>query len=233
MANTIIRVNNLTATVKLNNGEILTTVNKVSFEMCMGKSYAVVGKSGSGKTSLISVLGFLNSSFDGDYFYRDMAVKGMTDKELAKLRSQEIGFVFQNYSLVNHLKVWENIELPLVYSKSKLSTKQRQSKIIELLKMVGLEYRKNDFPSNLSGGEQQRVAIARALIASPQILIGDEPTGALDKNTGEAVMGLLHNMVEYQNIMMILVTHDYDLARKCDVIISMDGGKIVNVSSSA
>lgn len=232
MENTLIRVHELTAKVKLNNGEILTTVNKVSFEMKKGISYAIVGKSGSGKTSLISVLGLLNSSFEGDYFYRGTPVKELTDKELSHLRSQEVGFVFQNYSLIDHLRVWENIELSLIYGKSRLNAKQRQTKISELLRRIGLEQRKNDFPSNLSGGEQQRVAIARALIASPQILICDEPTGALDKKTGEAVMELLHRMVEQQGTMLILVTHDIDLANTCSVILTMDGGKITDVSSA-
>ena len=213
MSDTIIHVKGLTAKVKLNNGEMLTTVNNVEFSMVNGKSYAIVGKSGSGKTSLVSVLGLLNSSFEGEYFYENKLVNSMSDKSLSKLRSQKLGFVFQNYSLIEHLRVWENIELPLIYAKSKLN-------------------RQNDFPSNLSGGEQQRIAIARALVASPEVLICDEPTGALDKKTGEYVMQLLQSLVNQQNVMLILVTHDPDLAQNCDVILTMDGGRITDVSNS-
>lgn len=232
MSDTIIHVKGLTAKVKLNNGEMLTTVNNVEFSMVNGKSYAIVGKSGSGKTSLVSVLGLLNSSFEGEYFYENKLVNSMSDKSLSKLRSQKLGFVFQNYSLIEHLRVWENIELPLIYAKSKLNRQQRDDRIEELLKMVHLEDRKNDFPSNLSGGEQQRIAIARALVASPEVLICDEPTGALDKKTGEYVMQLLQSLVNQQNVMLVLVTHDLDLAQNCDVILTMDGGRITDVSNS-
>lgn len=232
MSDTIIHVKGLTAKVKLNNGEMLTTVNNVEFSMVNGKSYAIVGKSGSGKTSLVSVLGLLNSSFEGEYFYENKLVNSMSDKSLSKLRSQKLGFVFQNYSLIEHLRVWENIELPLIYAKSKLNRQQRDDRIEELLKMVHLEDRKNDFPSNLSGGEQQRIAIARALVASPEVLICDEPTGALDKKTGEYVMQLLQSLVNQQNVMLILVTHAPDLAQNCDVILTMDGGRITDVSNS-
>ena len=232
MSDTIIHVKGLTAKVKLNNGEMLTTVNNVEFSMVNGKSYAIVGKSGSGKTSLVSVLGLLNSSFEGEYFYENKLVNSMSDKSLSKLRSQKLGFVFQNYSLIEHLRVWENIELPLIYAKSKLNRQQRDDRIEELLKMVHLEDRKNDFPSNLSGGEQQRIAIARALVASPEVLICDETTGAVDKKTGEYVMQLLQSLVNQQNVMLILVTHEHALAQNCDVILTMDGGRITDVSNS-
>ena len=232
MKKSIIRVEGLTATVKLNNGDFLTTVNNVGFQLSSGESYAIVGKSGSGKTSLISVLGLLNSAFQGEYYYEGMSVSKMSDKELSRLRSREFGFVFQNYSLIEHLRVWENIELPLIYAKTKLNKKQRQNKIIKLLQMVGLENIQMDFPSVLSGGEQQRVAIARALVSSPHILICDEPTGALDKKTGEYVIKLLLDLVKMEKITLLLVTHDPDLAKTCNTIFTMDEGRITNVSCS-
>lgn len=232
MKKSIIRVEGLTATVKLNNGDFLTTVNNVGFQLSSGESYAIVGKSGSGKTSLISVLGLLNSAFQGEYYYEGMSVSKMSDKELSRLRSREFGFVFQNYSLIEHLRVWENIELPLIYAKTKLNKKQRQNKIIKLLQMVGLENRQMDFPSVLSGGEQQRVAIARALVSSPHILICDEPTGALDKKTGKYVIKLLLDLVKMKKITLLLVTHDPDLAKTCNTIFTMDEGRITNVSCS-
>ena len=230
MCDNVIRVEGLTAKIKLNNGEILTTVNDANFCLRRGESYAVVGKSGSGKTSLVSILGLLNSSFHGEYFFDDVAVKKLSDRKLSKLRSEKFGFVFQNYSLIPHLRVWENIELPLIYARAKLKTKQRKKRISELLEMVGLKDRENEFPSSLSGGEQQRVAIARALVAFPEVLICDEPTGALDKKTGEHIMNILYDSVKKENTMLILVTHDPDLAISCDKVLTMDEGRIISVS---
>ena len=151
---------------------------------------------------------------------------GLKDRELSMLRANNIGFVFQNYSLIKHLRVWENIELPLLYAKKAFSKKQRQEIILELLKSVGLESKENDYPVNLSGGEQQRVAIARALAVSPEAILCDEPTGALDKKTGKQIMELLHNIVQEKGIMLLLVTHDPDIAETCDTIFEMDGGRI-------
>ena len=230
MCDNVIRVEGLTAKIKLNNGEILTTVNDANFCLRRGESYAVVGKSGSGKTSLVSILGLLNSSFHGEYFFDDVAVKKLSDRKLSKLRSEKFGFVFQNYSLIPHLRVWENIELPLIYARAKLKTKQRKKRISELLEMVGLKDRENEFPSSLSGGEQQRVAIARALVDFPEVLICDEPTGALDKKTGEHIMNILYDSVKKENTMLILVTHDPDLAISCDKVLTMDEGRIISVS---
>lgn len=226
----LIRVENLTATVKLNNGDTLITVNNVGFELFSGKSYAIIGKSGSGKTSLISILGLLNSSFEGIFEYKGISIKNLNDKEISRMRSQKIGFVFQNYSLIKHLKVWENIELSLLYSKKICSKEERKKRILEVLAMVSLEDRFYDYPSGLSGGEQQRVAIARALATSPEILICDEPTGALDNKTGEKVIKILLDAVLKERTTLLLVTHDNDIAQNCDIIMNMDGGRISNVS---
>ena len=223
MCDNVIRVEGLTAKIKLNNGEILTTVNDANFCLRRGESYAVVGKSGSGKTSLVSILGLLNSSFHGEYFFDDVAVKKLSDRKLSKLRSEKFGFVFQNYSLIPHLRVWENIELPLIYARAKLKKKQRKKRISEFLEMVGLKDRENEFPSSLSGGEQQRVAFT-------EVLICDEPTGALDKKTGEHIMNILYDSVKKENTMLILVTHDPDLAISCDKVLTMDEGRIISVS---
>lgn len=167
----LIQIKNLTAAVRLNNGDTLVTVNNASIELKRGNSYAIVGKSGSGKTSLISIIGLLNRSYKGEYLYDGVSVSALTDRELSMLRANNIGFVFQNYSLIKHLRVWENIELPLLYAKKNMDRKQRQEVIRNLLKSVGLEDKENDYPANLSGGEQQRVAIARALTVSPEAII--------------------------------------------------------------
>lgn len=222
----LIQIKNLTAAVRLNNGDTLVTVNNASIELKRGNSYAIVGKSGSGKTSLISIIGLLNRSYKGEYLYDGVSVSALTDRELSMLRANNIGFVFQNYSLIKHLRVWENIELPLLYAKKNMDRKQRQEVIRNLLKSVGLEDKENDYPANLSGGEQQRVAIARALTVSPEAILCDEPTGALDKKTGQQIMELLLQIVRENNIMLLLVTHDSDIANTCDTIFEMDEGRL-------
>lgn len=222
----LIQIKNLTAAVRLNNGDTLVTVNNASIELKRGNSYAIVGKSGSGKTSLISIIGLLNRSYKGEYLYAGVSVSALTDRELSMLRANNIGFVFQNYSLIKHLRVWENIELPLLYAKKNMDRKQRQEVIRNLLKSVGLEDKENDYPANLSGGEQQRVAIARALTVSPEAILCDEPTGALDKKTGQQIMELLLQIVRENNIMLLLVTHDSDIANTCDTIFEMDEGRL-------
>ena len=222
----LIQIKNLTAAVRLNNGDTLVTVNNASIELKRGNSYAIVGKSGSGKTSLISIIGLLNLSYKGEYLYDGVSVSALTDRELSMLRANNIGFVFQNYSLIKHLRVWENIELPLLYAKKNMDRKQRQEVIRNLLKSVGLEDKENDYPANLSGGEQQRVAIARALTVSPEAILCDEPTGALDKKTGQQIMELLLQIVRENNIMLLLVTHDSDIANTCDTIFEMDEGRL-------
>ena len=213
-------------TCRQNRYATLVTVNNASIELKRGNSYAIVGKSGSGKTSLISIIGLLNRSYKGEYLYDGVSVSALTDRELSMLRANNIGFVFQNYSLIKHLRVWENIELPLLYAKKNMDRKQRQEVIRNLLKSVGLEDKENDYPANLSGGEQQRVAIARALTVSPEAILCDEPTGALDKKTGQQIMELLLQIVRENNIMLLLVTHDSDIANTCDTIFEMDEGRL-------
>ena len=133
----IIQIKDLSATVKLNNGDTLVTVNNANMELKRGYSYAVTGKSGSGKTSLISIIGLLNRSYKGEYCYNGTSVSSLTDRQLSMLRANNIGFVFQNYSLIKHLRVWENIELPLLYAKKILDKMQRKEMIHSLLKSVG------------------------------------------------------------------------------------------------
>ena len=187
---------------------------------------AVIGPSGSGKSTLLNICGGLDSPTSGNVFIRGTDISGLPDEKATVFRRENIGFVFQNYSLIKHLRVWENIELPLLYAKKSFTAKQRHEIITGLLKSVGLESKENDYPINLSGGEQQRVAIARALAVSPEAILCDEPTGALDKKTGTQIMELLHSVVKENGIMLLLVTHDPDIADTCDTIFEMDGGRI-------
>ena len=198
----------------------------VSLTVEEGEFIAVVGTSGCGKTTLMNMLGGLDTSDFGGVWIRNTSLKDLNKEERTIFRRRNIGFVFQNYSLIKHLRVWENIELPLLYAKKSFTAKQRHEIITGLLKSVGLESKENDYPINLSGGEQQRVAIARALAVSPEAILCDEPTGALDKKTGTQIMELLHSVVKENGIMLLLVTHDPDIADTCDTIFEMDGGRI-------
>lgn len=214
--------------MKLANGHILTTVDHVSLTLDQGKSYAVVGKSGSGKTSLVSIVGLLNAKFKGEFIYNEHDISKLTDREKSKIRAQEIGFVFQNYSLMPHLKVWENIDLALSYG-GHISRKIRKEKIENILAEIGLEKLYNERTNRLSGGEQQRVAIARALVKDPQLLICDEPTGALDTATSEEVFNTLLSLVRNTGTTLLLVTHDPDLASRCQSIVTMSRGHLQDV----
>ena len=222
----LIQIKNLTAAVRLNNGDTLVTVNNASIELKRGNSYAIVGKSGSGKTSLISIIGLLNRSYKGEYLYDGVSVSALTDRELSMLRANNIGFVFQNYSLIKHLRVWENIELPLLYAKKNMDRKQRQEVIRNLLKSVGLEDKENDYPANLSGGEQQRVAIARALTVSPEAILCDEPTGALDYKTSKEILKLLEDVNQKYGNTIIMVTHNDAIKQMADRVIRFKDGQI-------
>ncbi|NMM97190.1 ABC transporter ATP-binding protein [Bifidobacterium olomucense] len=221
----IIRLSNVSANVRLPNGDKLTTVRNASVEFEKGTSTAIVGKSGSGKTSIASIIGLLNAQFSGTLEFNGESVDGWSDARRTKFRCAHIGFVFQNYSLIPHLRVIENVALPLEYSR-KYTKRKMHRRISNALQSVGLSDRASAFPSSLSGGEQQRVAIARALVTGPDIIICDEPTGALDTETGNAVADLLFDRVNQDHTTLILVTHDPQLASKCQRQIIMERGEL-------
>ena len=205
----------------------LNVLNGVNLSVHKGDVIAILGPSGSGKTTLLRCINFLETADQGTMVFdeKEYDLASMHKNDIRDIR-KKTGFVFQNYSLIKHLRVWENIELPLLYAKKSFTAKQRHEIITGLLKSVGLESKENDYPINLSGGEQQRVAIARALAVSPEAILCDEPTGALDKKTGTQIMELLHSVVKENGIMLLLVTHDPDIADTCDTIFEMDGGRI-------
>ena len=225
---TLIKIKDLKASVKLNNGDMLTTVTNANMELQRGRSYAIVGKSGSGKTSLISIIGLLNREYEGEYLYDGISISALKDRDLSILRANNIGFVFQNYSLIKHLRVWENIELPLLYAKKSFTAKQRHEIITGLLKSVGLESKENDYPINLSGGEQQRVAIARAIANNPKILLCDEATSALDVTIQKQIMELLEDIKEKKGLSFILICHNQALVQMfCERVLVQYEGKVV------
>ena len=197
----------------------------VSLEIDKGEFVAIVGQSGSGKSTLMNMLGCLDIPTRGEYYLDGVNVKDLTDTELSKIRNKEIGFVFQQYNLIQTLTVLENVELPLIYRG--IDPIDRRAMALDALKKMGLEGRENHRPSQMSGGQQQRVAIARALAMNPTILFFDEPTSALDPELTGEVLKVIKQLAE-EKMTMVIVTHEMAFARAVsDRVIFMDGGVIV------
>ncbi len=200
-------------------------VQGVSFEVEEGEFVALMGPSGCGKSTLLHIIGSLDRQTKGKYFFDGKSIDEYSDDELARLRNKKIGFVFQSYNLLPRTTVFENIRLPLVYSRVKDSLKDESAQ--KAIKAVGLEHRINYDSSKLSGGEKQRVAIARALVNSPKLILADEPTGNLDSKAGEVIMEILQRLND-QGHTIILVTHETYTAEYAQRIIRMRDGKIAS-----
>lgn len=205
-------------------GEVtITASNGVSFTIEKGEFAVVVGSSGAGKTTILNILGGMDSCDEGEVIVDGKDVAKLSPKELIEYRRYDIGFVFQFYNLVQNLTAKENIELATQITKDAYDP-------IEVLKEVGLEDRINNFPSQLSGGEQQRVSIARALAKKPKLLLCDEPTGALDYNTGKNILKLLHDTCRNNNMTVILITHNQAITPMADRIIKMKNSKVESIT---
>ncbi|WP_409968958.1 ABC transporter ATP-binding protein [Bengtsoniella intestinalis] len=197
----------------------------VSLTLDRGDFVAIVGQSGSGKSTMMNVLGCLDIPTYGTYLLDGVDVRSLEDDELSKIRNQQIGFIFQQYNLIGDLTVLENVELPLIYQG--ISGGKRLEMAQDALDRVGLGDRGRNRPSQLSGGQQQRVAIARAIAAKPPIIMADEPTGALDSTTGKEVMGFLRQFNK-EGSTIILITHDNDIAAQARRTVRIFDGKIVD-----
>lgn len=205
-------------------GEVtITASNGVSFTIEKGEFAVIVGSSGAGKTTILNILGGMDSCDEGEVIVDGKDVAKLSPKELIEYRRYDIGFVFQFYNLVQNLTAKENIELATQITKDAYDP-------IEVLKEVGLEDRINNFPSQLSGGEQQRVSIARALAKKPKLLLCDEPTGALDYNTGKNILKLLHDTCRNNNMTVILITHNQAITPMADRIIKMKNSKVESIT---
>lgn len=203
----------------------LFALNDVSFEIEKGEACVILGQSGAGKTTLLNILGGMDTLTSGEVTLGDKVISLFSKRELTKFRREDIGFVFQFYNLIPNLTALENVEIVTQMIKDPLPADQ-------VLKSVGLEDRLNNFPAQLSGGEQQRVAIARALAKNPKILLCDEPTGALDYETGRQILKLLQDQSRKKGMLVVIVTHNSALVNMADRVIRMRSGSVVSVDKN-
>jgi putative ABC transport system ATP-binding protein len=202
----------------------------VHLEIRQGEYVAIAGPSGCGKSTLLAILGLLDTPSEGRYLLHGKPVTELTAAERARVRNREIGFIFQSFNLIGDLTVYENVELPLVYRG--MPAAERKQRVAEALERVAMAHRIKHYPSQLSGGQQQRVAVARALVGQPAILLADEPTGNLDSQNGEAVMGLLREL-HRDGSTICMVTHDTRFARHAERTVHLFDGRVVRESFEA
>ncbi len=209
-------------------GEVkVHAVRGVSLEINRGEFMAIMGASGSGKSTLMNTLGCLDRPSSGTYLLDGVDVLKLDRNALADLRNEKLGFVFQGFNLLARTTALENVELPMLYGRRKLTSREMRDRALHALEIVGLSKRADHFPSQLSGGQQQRVAIARALVNQPQVLLADEPTGNLDSKTSVEVMGVFQKLND-QGITIVMVTHELDIAHFCKRNLIMRDGRVVS-----
>lgn len=219
----MIKLENINRSFK--NGDKVNHILKdISLEIKKGEFIAIMGPSGSGKSTLINIIGFIDRGYEGEYLFNNNNYKKSSDNQLAEIRNQVVGFVFQNFKLIQNNTVLENVSIPLVYAG--IGSQERKQRVLNTLHNVGLYDKENFVPNKLSGGQQQRVAIARSIVNQPKFIIADEPTGALDSKTSEDIMELFIRLNQEQVTTMIMVTHDRAVAEKADRIFHILDGRI-------
>lgn len=216
----ILSMNNIVKAYKMGEEEHVV-LKGINLHVDKGDFIAVLGPSGSGKSTLMNIIGCLDTPTSGEYILSGSSISQMNEVELARIRSREIGFIFQSFQLLSRLNAIENVELPLIYAKMPLS--QRKIRAKEMLTKVGLSDKFYHYPNQLSGGQQQRVAIARALATEPTILLADEPTGALDQKTGQQVLALF-SALNKEGKTIIMITHDSNIAKNANRIVKLLDG---------
>ena len=220
----MIRAEHLSKVYRMGKIEV-PALRDVSVEIEEGEFLAIVGSSGSGKSTLLNMLGCLDKPTSGAVFIDDVNSASLSENELAEIRREKIGFIFQQFNLIHSLNALENVSLPMFFAG--VSSDGRMKRAAELLIKVGLRERMHHKPSELSGGQQQRVAIARALSNNPAIIIGDEPTGNVDSETGNAIMSLLEDLNRCEGRTVIIVTHDTEIAAHAPRVIRMKDGRLL------
>jgi len=222
----IIRLRDVCKTYQTGEVEV-RAVRGVNLEIEKGEFVAVMGSSGSGKSTLMNLLGCLDQPTGGTYVLDDVAVARLNRKELARLRNQKLGFVFQSFNLLARTSALENVELPMFYAQPLVALGSRRQRAVQALERVGLGQRLKHHPGQLSGGQQQRIAIARALVNQPELVLADEPTGNLDTRTSIEIMGFFQEINEQGNT-IVMVTHELDIAAYCKRIVVMRDGQIIS-----
>ncbi len=219
----MITINNLEKYYKTEEVQTIA-LNKLSFEVKEGEFVAVMGPSGCGKSTLLNILGLLDDPDGGSFVFNGIEVSGFNERKRASLRKHNIGFVFQSFNLIDELTVYENVELPLIYTGVKAS--EREKRVHQVLEKMQIMHRRKHFPQQLSGGQQQRVAVARAVVNNPKLILADEPTGNLDSSNGNEVMDLLTELNE-TGTTIIMVTHsEHDAKYSHRIIRMLDGQKV-------
>ena len=206
-----------------------TVLKDINLEVKDGEFLAIMGPSGSGKSTLINILGLLDQSYTGEYLLENNDYKDVSDNELSKIRGDQLGFVFQNFKLLTTYSVYENIEVPLIYSKRSQNNKHQL--VADVIEKVGLKGKEKNRPAELSGGQQQRVAIARAIVNQPKLIIADEPTGALDSKTSKEIMEIFTKLNQ-AGTTVIMVTHDSEVADYAMRTVYIRDGRLYNDEKS-
>ena len=220
----MIKLHNLSKVYRTSDVET-TALNSVNLEIDRGEFVAVMGPSGCGKSTLLNVLGMLDSPDSGSYVFLDSEVSRRTERELAAVRKQHIGFIFQSFNLIDELTVAENVALPLLYHKTPVA--ERNQAVREVLERVKIAHRADHRPQQLSGGQQQRVAVARAVVTQPKLILADEPTGNLDTTNGEEVLNLLEQL-NSEGTTIVMVTHDRGHADHAGRVVNMLDGRVLS-----
>lgn len=221
----LIELKNITKVYR--RGEVLTPVlHGVNLSVMPSEMLAIVGTSGSGKSTLMNIIGLLDTATSGEYIFNDQLISNASINELSPIRNQMIGFIFQQFYLLPHFTILDNVGLPLIYRGTDESEIQKMS--LTSLQRVGLAHLAQRYPRELSGGQQQRVAIARALVGKPKVILADEPTGALDTKTGQEIMNLFFQLNEMDKNTIIIITHDNKIAEQCQQTVRMQDGLIIS-----
>jgi|TARA_Y100000590_G_scaffold375954_1_gene441199 putative ABC transport system ATP-binding protein len=219
----VIKLKNVSKTYTLS-GINVNAVKSVNLDIDQGEFASIMGPSGSGKSTMMNILGCLDIPSNGDYFLDNVEVGKLDDNQLAQIRGEKVGFIFQTYNLLPRISAFDNVMMGLAYT----SNTNSKDKAVEALTKVGLEKRMHHKPAEMSGGEQQRVSIARALVKSPLLVLADEPTGALDTKTGSEIMEILKQLNKDSKITVLIVTHEPHIAEQTNRIISFRDGEIIN-----
>lgn len=222
----MIKLSHVSKTYRISEDTTFWALKDVSLTIAKGEFVSIVGPSGSGKSTLMHLIGLLDKPTSGDILINEESIAALSDDKLSTLRGQFVGFVFQQFNLINKLTILENVMTPAIYTRARLPFNPKE-KGMQLLKRLGISEKAQSYPNKISGGQQQRVAIARALIMSPQLILADEPTGNLDSKTGRDILSLLSELHDRDGITLAVVTHDTAIAKRAKRAIRLKDGKIV------